>query len=73
MLYVNLFVQLTSAFISDWFWLVYLIPPSIGFYYLWTKVIYPWISKPDAEVENPMAAAGRKGERATKVKYGKAR
>ena len=67
MLYVNLFVQLTSAFISDWFWLVYLIPPSIGFYYLWTKVIYPWISKPDEEPEAPQQ------EKKQKVKYGKAR
>ena len=67
LLYVNLFVQLTSGFVSDWFWLLYLIPPSVGFYYLWTKLIYPWISKPDAEPEDP-SAQGKK----QKVKYGKA-
>ena len=59
MLYTTFFVQLTTAFISDWFWLIYLIPPSMGFYYLWTKIIYPWISTPDAEKEDlPGQAAG---------------
>ena len=70
MLYVNLFVQVTSGFLSDWFWLVYLIPPNIGFYFLWTRVIYPWISKPDPE-SDVAPQAGRPGERAQKVKYGK--
>ena len=54
MLYVTMFVQLGTGFISDWFWLIYLIPPIIGFYFLWTKVIYPWISKPDAERDEIM-------------------
>lgn len=59
MLYVTMFVQLTTGFISDWFWLLYLIPPCVAFYYLWTKVIYPWISKPDEEKEEmPGSAAG---------------
>lgn len=128
MLYVTLFVQLTTGFISDWFWLLYTvrdparrrcfvlrpaphaprlvlraprlvlhasyfaprfasprvprrcyccsftrsrapsqIPPCIGLYYLWIKVIYPWISKPDEEPgQQPM-------EQKNKVKYGKAR
>ena len=75
MLYVTMFVQLATAFISDWFWLIYTIPPSVGFYFLWTGVIYPWISRPDPE---PMGVPGqpekgtpRKGER--KVKQVKAR
>lgn len=43
------------------------IPPCIGMYYLWIKVIYPWISKPDEEPgQQPM-------EQQTKVKYGKGR
>lgn len=59
MLYTTFFVQLTTGFISDWFWLIYLVPPSMGLYYLWTLVIYPWISKPDAEKEEiPGQAAG---------------
>ena len=66
MLYTSMFVQLGSGFVSDLFWLVYLIPPSVGFYYLWVKVIYPWISKPDEEPE-PMP------EKKQKVKYGKGR
>ena len=66
MLYVTIFVQLTTGFVSDWFWLVYLIPPCIGTYYLWTMVIYPWISKPDEEPQQVQ-------ERKQKVKYGKAR
>jgi len=68
MLYTTMFVQLSSAFISDWFWLLYLIPPCIGFYFLWTMVIYPWISRPDSEPEAP----DTQGKKA-KVKYGKAR
>ena len=66
MLYVTMFVQLATGFVSDWFWLLYTIPPSVGFYYLWTKVIYPWISKPD---EDPSVQPEQK----TKVKYGKGR
>lgn len=69
MLYTTMFVQLSSAFISDWFWLLYLIPPSIGLYFLWTMVIYPWISRPDPE---PAEAPDTQGKKA-KVKYGKAR
>ena len=38
LLYTTMFVQLMTAFVSDWFWLLYLVPPSIGFYFLWTKV-----------------------------------
>jgi hypothetical protein len=43
MLYTTIFVHLTTGFISDLFWLLYLLPPCIGFYFLWTQVIYPWI------------------------------
>ena len=68
MLYVTMFVQLGSGFISDLFWLLHLVPPSIGFYFLWTKVVYPWISKPDPEPEDVPQQAAR-----TKVKYGKGR
>ena len=71
MLYTTMFVQLASGFVSDWFWLLYLVPPSIGMYYLWTGVIYPWISRPDPEQEQPDQL--KPGERATKVKYGKGR
>ena len=67
-LYVTMFVQLTTAFFSDWFWLIYLIPPGIGFYYLWTMVIYPYISRPDAP-----AAPGPMDAPKQKVKYGKGR
>ena len=70
LLYTTLFIQLTTGFISDWFWLLGLVPPSIGLYYLWTMVIYPWISKPD---EDPAAAAAAAADRKQKVKYGKAR
>ena len=66
MLYITLFVQLGSGFISDWFWVFYLIPPGIGLYFLWTKVIYPWISRPDAEAE-PVDPNAKK----EKVKYRK--
>ena len=69
MLFVTMFVQLATGFLSDVFWLVHLIPPSIGFYYLWIKVIYPWISKPDPEAA-PMP--DQQGQGRTKVKYGKA-
>ena len=95
MLYMTLFVQLTTGFVSDWFWLLYTassaparaplltpraaarsrrldappwqIPPCIGLYYLWIKVVYPWIATPDEAVDqNPM-------EQKSKVKYGKGR
>ena len=57
-----------SAFLSDWLWLLMLVPPAIGAYYLWTMVIYPWISKPDAEAPAmPQTRQEiRKGERALK-------
>ena len=75
MLYITIFVQLTTGFVSDLFWLLYLIPPSVGTYFLWVKVIYPWISKPDEEKpEIPGAAAGvqwKAGQR--QVKQQKAR
>uniref|UniRef100_A0A7S2DRR1 Transmembrane protein 208 n=1 Tax=Haptolina brevifila TaxID=156173 RepID=A0A7S2DRR1_9EUKA len=50
-MYVMMFVQIGSGFISDWFWLFAVIPPSFGLYFLWIKVIYPWISKPDPEAQ----------------------
>ena len=49
MLFLTVFVQLGTGLLSDWLWLVYTIPPAVGLYYLWVKVIYPWISKPDEE------------------------
>ena len=67
MLFVSIFVQLGTGFVSDWLWLVYTVPPAIGLYYLWVKIIYPWISKPDEEKPNPME------QQKTKVKYGKGR
>ena len=67
MLFVTQFVQLTTCFLSDWFWLIYLIPPNIGLYFLWTRIIYPWISKPDAEPQQ------MEPEKMKKIKYGKAR
>jgi len=48
LLYVTMFVQITTCFLSDLFFLVSFVPPTIGFYYAWTMYIYPWISKPDA-------------------------
>ena len=70
-LFTTMFVQLATGFLSDWFWLVYTIPPTVGCYFLWTRVIYPWISKPDEDpaAAEAAAAAGKK----QKVKYGKAR
>ena len=53
MLFVSIFVQLGTGFVSDWLWLVYTVPPAIGLYYLWVKIIYPWISKPDEEPQAP--------------------
>ena len=50
LLFVTMFIQLGTGLVSDWFWLTAIIPPIIGMYYLWVKVIYPWISTPDAEV-----------------------
>ncbi|KAL1507087.1 hypothetical protein AB1Y20_007946 [Prymnesium parvum] len=76
MLYTTLFVQLATGFLHDGFWLLFTIPPCIGVYFLWTKVIYPWISKPDsnaplsAEEEKRRAKAEAKAGR---VKYSKAR
>ncbi len=49
MLFLSVFVQLGTGFLSDWLWLVYTVPPAIGLYYLWVKIIYPWISKPDED------------------------
>merc|ERR1711935_862842 len=49
MLFLAVFVQLGTGFLSDWLWLVYTVPPAIGLYYLWVKIIYPWISKPDED------------------------
>lgn len=72
MLYTTMFVQLTTGFLSDWFWLIYLVPPTIALYMLWTRVVYPWISKPDPEAV-PQPQQSRQGERNMKVKYGKAR
>ena len=69
MLYVTAFVQVMTSFVSDWWWLLHLVPPSIGFYFLWTKVVYPWISKPDPEPQ----ATDAQGKQKTKIKYGKAR
>ncbi len=46
---MTIFLQLSTGFLSDWFWLFSLVPPTIGVYYLWTMIIYPWISKPDPE------------------------
>ena len=71
MLFVSIFVQLGTGFVSDWLWLVYTVPPTIGLYYLWVKIIYPWISKPDVEEETPeMAKKREKDERkAGRVKY----
>ena len=71
MLYTTMFVQLSTAFISDWFWLLYLIPPAIGLYYLWTMVIYPWISRPDANADAD--PGNMKGGKAGRVKYAKGR
>ena len=51
---------------------MYLIPPCIGFYYLWTMVIYPWISRPDAPAAEP-AQGDMKGGKAGRVKYAKGR
>eukprot|EP00966_Prymnesium_polylepis_P274448 6341283-Prymnesium_polylepis.1 len=28
-------VQLATAFIHDFFWILFTIPPSVGFYFLW--------------------------------------
>lgn len=69
LLYVTMFVQLTTGFLSDWFWLFSAVPPSIGVYYLWTSVIYPWISKPDPEPMQQMEET-RGGKRS---KFAKAR
>ena len=69
MLYETIFLQLATGFVSDWWWLVHLIPPNVAFYFLWIKVIYPWISRPDPDPVNPMMQQGVKGQ---KVKYGKA-
>ena len=38
MLYWTMFVQLGSGFVSDLFWLLHFVPPTVAFYYLWTKV-----------------------------------
>jgi len=76
MLYTTMFIQLATGFLHDFFWLLFTIPPSIGLYYLWIKVIYPWISKPDeAAPETPEEIKRReKAEKqAGRVKYGKGR
>ena len=44
-----MFVQLMTGFVSDWFWLTYLIPISAAFYYLWIKVLYPWSTRLGAQ------------------------
>ena len=63
MLYVTMFVQLGSGFVSDWFWLFYLIPPAIGLYYLWTGIIYPWISRPDPEQDSSQVSSNQESAR----------
>ncbi|KAL3913332.1 MAG: hypothetical protein SGPRY_008018 [Prymnesium sp.] len=77
MLYIALFVQvLTTGFIHDGFFILLTIPPCIGVYYLWIKVIYPWISRPE---ESPPLSAEEKKRQAKaeaksgRVKYSKAR
>jgi len=47
LLYVIMFIQMATCFLSDVFFLVAFVPPAIGFYFAWTMYIYPWISKPD--------------------------
>eukprot|EP00316_Scyphosphaera_apsteinii_P022466 CAMPEP_0119312478 /NCGR_PEP_ID=MMETSP1333-20130426/26631_1 /TAXON_ID=418940 /ORGANISM="Scyphosphaera apsteinii, Strain RCC1455" /LENGTH=153 /DNA_ID=CAMNT_0007317107 /DNA_START=66 /DNA_END=527 /DNA_ORIENTATION=- len=64
LLYVTMFVQLTTGFISDWFWLFAMVPPCVGTYFAWVKVIYPWISKPDNDTMETMPQKGKQ-----KVKY----
>lgn len=63
MVYTTAFVQLTTAFVSDLFWLLMLVPPAIGLYFLWTMVIYPWISKPDPDKEEQGMPLSRKEQR----------
>ena len=68
LLYTVLFIQLATGFLSDWFALLALVPPCIGIYYAWVKIIYPWISKPDAPsqqelMQQQMATKGRRGRR----------
>jgi len=69
LLYVTMFVQITTCFLSDLFFLVSFVPPTIGFYYAWTMYIYPWISKPDAPPQGMQEIAGKK----QKVKNGRGR
>ncbi len=48
---------------------------SVGFYYFWVKVAYPWISKPDevAETDEMRLAREKAGKKAGRGKYSKAR
>lgn len=63
MLYVTMLVQLGSGFISDWFWMLYTVPPGYGFYHLWVTKIYPWISKPDDDGRGPEAQLSKTQEK----------
>ena len=68
LLYTTMFVQLATGLLSDWFALVAVVPPCIGFYYAWTQYVYPWISKPDEPLD-----AAQEASKKQKVKYGRAR
>eukprot|EP00310_Coccolithus_braarudii_P023786 CAMPEP_0183351738 /NCGR_PEP_ID=MMETSP0164_2-20130417/26222_1 /TAXON_ID=221442 /ORGANISM="Coccolithus pelagicus ssp braarudi, Strain PLY182g" /LENGTH=175 /DNA_ID=CAMNT_0025523997 /DNA_START=13 /DNA_END=540 /DNA_ORIENTATION=- len=73
MILLTIFVQITTALISDWFWLLYLIPPGVGSYFLWVKMIYPWISKPDAPSANELMQQQQMQGKGGRAKYSKAR
>ena len=68
LLYTTMFVQLATGLLSDWFALVAVVPPCIGFYYAWTQYVYPWISKPDEPLD-----AAQEASKKQKSKYGRAR
>ena len=50
-IYVAVFLFVSTALVSDWLWLVALVVPAYATYALWAWVILPWIFTPTADEE----------------------
>ena len=48
-IYIAVFLLLSTALVSDWFWLLGLVVPGYALYMLWTSVLAPWIFNPTAD------------------------
>eukprot|EP00906_Rhabdomonas_costata_P029421 RCo041523 len=60
-LWVSWFVQFTTAVVSEWFWLFYLVIPGYAGYQLWVNVAVPYIEMKKAMMASQAAGAGAPG------------